>query len=216
MPLPSIDGTREAARPSAHLALFLKEPSPGSVKTRLAASIGDEAACSLYRRMVELQLSRLPNGWPVTVHHEPAASEPAFRAWLGESVHYEPQNGGDLGARLSAAMLEHFRTHESPWIALGGDCPGLGADALRAAAAALGNGAAVVLGPALDGGYYLIGLRAPAPELFSGIPWSSSNTLAATLERARALALEVVLLEPLEDVDDLASLRRAQAAGLVP
>ncbi|MCC5790588.1 MAG: DUF2064 domain-containing protein, partial [Opitutales bacterium] len=93
-------------------------------------------------------------------------------------------------------------------LCLGGDCPGLSEAMLRQAAQVLEEGAEVVFGPTPDGGYYLVGMKEEQPGLFAGIPWSSSETLSASLEKTRSLGLKVALLPELSDVDTLADWER--------
>ncbi len=118
---------------------------------------------------------------------------------LGRSRRLLPQGPGDLGERL-AGVLGQLCSGERPVLAVGSDCPGLTATRIRAAAAALGV-ADVVLGPTLDGGYYLVGLREPHSELFEDIPWSTAQVLEVTRSRAQAAGLKAELLEPARDLD---------------
>jgi uncharacterized protein len=116
------------------------------------------------------------------------------------------QPSGDLGTRMLAAL----ETGGDPTLVIGSDCPAFTPEHLRAAADALGH-ADVVLIPAEDGGYVLIGARSPQSELFSGVSWGTSTVLAETRERIAALNLKAVELGPLWDVDtesDLARLER--------
>lgn len=196
--------------PAAPVILaMLKAPRAGFVKTRLAREIGAVAAAGVYRRLVEHQMTALPRGWPIEIHTAPADAIPEMQTWLGVERACFPQAGGDLGARLIHATESAFARHGRPMIVIGGDCPGLGAMILDAARAALRT-TDVALGPAVDGGYYLIGLQRPRRELFRGIPWSSESVLKTTLERVRETGLRSSLLPVLEDVDDLTSWRRVQ------
>jgi hypothetical protein len=204
--------------------LFLKAPRPGTVKTRLAADLGADAACAIYRRLAERQLAILVRGeFAVEIHYAPAdpASGAELRAWLGDApAAYVPQAPGDLGARLDHAVAHAFARGARRVALIGADCPAL--DAARVAQAfsrlasgmtdAPGDPADSVFGPATDGGYYLLGLAAPQPELFRDIPWSTPDTLRVSLTRATAAGLRVALLAAEEDVDDLASYRRALLA----
>ncbi|PYM61267.1 MAG: DUF2064 domain-containing protein, partial [Candidatus Rokuibacteriota bacterium] len=122
-----------------------------------------------------------------------------------------PQRGRDLGERLAAAIGGELAAGPGPVLAIGADAPHVPAAALAEAAAALTRGADVVLGPAADGGYYLIGLRDPTPGLFTGIAWSTAGVLQATLARAAAAGLAVHLLPPSFDVDQVADLARLRA-----
>ena len=141
-----------------------------------------------------------------------------MRAWLGslgpELVEFRAQGPGDLGQRLTAATGAIFEAGAGAVIVIGGDCPYLDATQLRDAALALGKHD-VVLGPARDGGYYLIALRRPEPAVFAGIAWSSPQVLAQTRERCASAGLSAAELVELEDVDDEGSWRRAVAAGVL-
>jgi rSAM/selenodomain-associated transferase 1 len=191
-----------------HAALFLKAPRPGTVKTRLATSLGAERATALYRIMAERAAGAVQGaGWRGTVWFDPPGAGAEMRAWLGDTFAYQAQPGGDLGARLARAV-EH---HQREVVLLGGDCPGL-TSRLLAEAAALLQQVPVVLGPAADGGYYLLGIRGPAPDLFAAMPWSTSGLLEATKARLRALGVEWGELSVLRDVD---TLEDAVMAGLV-
>jgi uncharacterized protein len=189
------------------LLVFLKAPRVGSVKTRLAAAIGDVAAAAAYRAMVEHQLRSVPSGWQVRVMYTPADAATEMRSWLGNEVELLPQSDGDLGARLRSGFLRAIVPDGRPVIAIGGDCPALDTGCLNAAAAAL-SATDVVIGPARDGGYYLIGSRQRHDSLFHEIQWSSPHVLSQTLERARSAGLSVRLLEEKEDVDDAPAWQR--------
>lgn len=200
--------------------LFLKEPAKGLVKTRLAATIGVGEATAIYRTMAEQQLWRIPAEFETEVHYAPVEAGDAMRGWLGEGPRYIAQSAGDLGVRLNFAFDHGFSKGRPPIIAIGADCPDLDAETLREAAVSLDR-CDVVLGPAVDGGYYLIGMRRPLPVLFADIPWSSPQVLETTLARAKLGGLTTHLLRELEDIDDEASLRRhlakiAQGSGAPP
>ncbi|MBI4423099.1 MAG: TIGR04282 family arsenosugar biosynthesis glycosyltransferase [Elusimicrobia bacterium] len=189
------------------LLVFLKAPAPGRVKTRLAAGIGARAAARAHVALSRATRDALAAARGLRVVWVYAAA-PRFRdlAWLGRPPgEVWPQGKGDLGTRLEAAFARAFARGAPAALAIGADCPELGARRLEAAAAAL-RAAEVVVCPAEDGGYALIGLRAPRPALFRAIPWSSPRTLAATLARARSLGLSVRRLERVSDVDRPADL----------
>lgn len=187
--------------------LFLKAPRPGFVKTRLAAEVGAPAATAIYRQLAQEQRRRIPAKWRAEVHFAPADAEPEMRVWLGGRGVFRPQVDGDLGARLSAGFAAAFQAGGAPVIAIGGDCPALDAACLEEARRTLRE-ADVVLGPADDGGYYLIGLNRPTPELFAGIPWSTPQALEATVARAARAGLRVRLLGTKLDIDDAASWKK--------
>lgn len=200
------------------LLLLLKAPRAGAVKTRLAADLGASLAVRINRQLVERQIRALPAGWPVSIHFAPPRCEAMMRAWLEPlrpGLRFVPQCAGNLGARLAAALAAEFSRRPAGVIAIGGDCPYLTRTILLRAARALGT-TDVVLGPATDGGYYLIASHGSHPELFRGISWSTAQVLAQTLARARSARLRVRRIETLEDVDDGPGWQRAVAAGAVP
>lgn len=183
-----------------------KHPVPGQVKTRLAATLGADVACALYRAFILDLAERLPRlGYAITWAYWPATAP--FPALVPEA-RCRPQHGRDLGERLAAAIAAEFRAGDAPVLVIGADVPHLSADDLREAATALGRDTDVVLGPAADGGYYLIGLRAPAPELFRDIDWGTAGVLVATRARASQLGLRTHLLPPSFDIDEVADLDR--------
>ena len=193
-----------------------KHPVPGRVKTRLAAALGADAACALYRAFV-LDLAERLGALPYAVTWAYTPGDAPFAALLPRA-RCRPQRGRDLGERLAAAIADELAAGPGPVLAIGADAPHLPETALAEAASALGRDADVVLGPAADGGYYLIGLRAPAPGLFAGIDWSTDGVLEATLARAQAAALAVHFLPPSFDVDrpaDLVLLRTLVERGEV-
>jgi rSAM/selenodomain-associated transferase 2/rSAM/selenodomain-associated transferase 1 len=123
-----------------------------------------------------------------------------FRKWLGDDVLYRSQGKGTLGARMNRAFQDSFRAGMAKVIIIGTDCPGLSEGPVQEAFQALEEND-LVLGPANDGGYYLIGLRRPAEELFKGIPWGTEQVLTHTRRVAQSLGLRTFLLDPLGDVD---------------
>ncbi len=201
-------------RPRRHrvptLIVMLKAPREGTVKTRLAADVGPAQATRIYRLLVERQMAAIPADWPVEVHFAPAAARDEMRDWLGPRPALHPQAQGDLGRRLVEAIHAAFARGAPAVLVIGGDCPELDRDALRSAAEALGNHE-VVLGPASDGGYYLIGLTLPQPELFADIPWSTSGVFTATLQKIDGLGLLPLCLSIRDDVDTLADLQKHTA-----
>lgn len=192
------------------VAIFLKAPRMGGVKTRLAAEIGARQALRLYRVMVSHTLAVVrETGYPTTVWFAPADAGPEVRHWLGEEWSLRPQASGDLGARLAAAS--HAVEPGQGWIALGGDCPALTADLLRDAAGIVERGE-IALGPTPDGGYYLLGGRTPLPDLFSSMPWSTDRVLPETRARLARAGAGWRELPALRDVDTAAD---ARAEGLL-
>ncbi|HEV2146923.1 MAG TPA: TIGR04282 family arsenosugar biosynthesis glycosyltransferase, partial [Longimicrobiaceae bacterium] len=138
-------------------------------------------------------------------HFTPADAGEAVRGWLGEPAAYLPQREGGLGERMRGAFEEAFAAGYRRVVIVGSDLPGLSAGLLRRAFALL-DAHEAVLGPARDGGYYLLGLRRPVPELFEGIAWSTGEVFAATVARLRQARIEPALLETLADVDEVEDL----------
>jgi uncharacterized protein len=191
------------------LALFLKAPRAGTVKTRLASEIGDRRALRLYRVLVARTLTTVrESGLELTIWFTPADAANEMRFWLGD-WDFRPQASGDLGARLAAAA----RAVEPGcgWIALGADCPRLGPEHLREACATVERGELVV-GPSEDGGYYLIGGPTPLPDLFSEMPWSTNRLLDETRTRLKRAGVPWHELARLRDVD---TAEDARAEGLL-
>ncbi len=194
------------------LVVMARYPEAGKTKTRLARAIGDERVAALYRNFL-VDLGQRFAGQEYRLHwtYTPAEVDyPAFVATLapGLAQYAEcfPQQGDDLGARLLYAFQW---THEHGFqrtIVIGSDSPHISRETIADAQKALDK-ADVVLGPADDGGYYLIAMRKPH-DVFSGIPMSTSVVLRVTIELARSQGLEVRLLQPLFDVDELPDLLR--------
>lgn len=197
------------------LGVFVKAPAPGQVKTRLAAEVGVHTAAEIYRHLGRRVVSACGGpGHETVVWFAPARARSAVRDWLKglKVAAYQAQVSGALGARLGAAFRRHFRQAARRVILIGSDCPGVDAGLVSRALAALDEHD-LVLGPAHDGGYYLIGLRAPVPQLFRGIAWSTEAVLGQTLAQARRLGLSVALLPRLRDVDTASD---ARAVGILP
>ena len=190
------------------LVVFVKHPAPGTVKTRLAAAVGPEAAASLYRALAERVLeATTPRAgeYERLVFFDPPEALAEMRAWL-PGVRLVAQSAGDLGARLTDATARAFARGASRVAAVGTDVPGLARDTVLAALDAL-DAADVAIGPTEDGGYYLLALPQPRPELFAGIAWSTSSVAAETRARAAAAGLVVHELPVLRDVDTIESVR---------
>lgn len=188
--------------------VFLKFPEPGAVKTRLAAEVGDAAAARLARHFAEETLAAAASlGLPVTVSFAPARRGGEFSSWLGSGYDYAPQRGEDLGLRMRHAFEDAFARGAERAVLVGTDAPDRPAEFLSEALARLDDHDAV-LGPALDGGYHLIALRRGsfAPEIFSGIDWSTPKVLAQTLDALREAGRTAYMLPPWRDIDDRSGL----------
>lgn len=191
---------------------FVKYPEPGKVKTRLAATVGAERAAAIYRTLAERVLRRLPEAEEVVVMIDPPEQAGPIAEWLGKvrpHLRYLTQASGDLGVRLAHAFDTAFASGFDAVAAIGTDCVELGPEHFTEAWAALATHDAA-LGPAVDGGYYLLALRAPHPELFHGIAWSTDIVRSQTLDRAARVGLRVHLLPMLHDVDTEADWKRVE------
>lgn len=188
------------------VGVYLKYPQPGMVKTRLAATIGPERAARAYARMIEHVLgnvlSVLPDdAFEIVLCCDPFRPLDEYRKLFASYPYsFAPQSGKDLGERLAGTFESLLRRHGAA-VAIGTDCIALQPAHLAEVPARLATGADLVVGPAVDGGYYLIAAKRFHPELFEGIPWSSDKVLAETYARARALGLKVSELETLPDID---------------
>jgi hypothetical protein len=200
----------------AALAVFLKAPRPGAVKTRLVPALGAEAAAGLYRALAEHAVrATRPRAaeYERRLYFGPAEARAEMEAWLpGET--WVPQTGADLGARMSSAFDEELRRGADRVALIGSDIPGVGREDVLTALGSLQDHD-LALGPARDGGYYLIALARPWPELFRGLAWGTSAVFAATLERAAALGLTVRVLPERRDIDTVEDVR-AEWASLRP
>lgn len=211
----SIMTPESAARPPAlrlehaRLVVFAKAPVPGWAKTRLVPMLGQVGAARLHARLTRWTLEQAGVvGCPVELWCAPDAAHPFFAACRRDfDVSLRTQRGSDLGERMRYALRSALR--QSAYAVLTGtDCPGLTAEGLRQALAALHAGADVVLGPAEDGGYVLIGARQAVDGLFSGIEWGSAGVLKATRDRLRRLGLRWCETKVYWDVDRPADVRR--------
>jgi len=189
------------------LVVLLKTPRTGSVKTRLAEGIGPEAACAVYQQLVATLLANLAPLPNVELCFTPADASAEVVPWLRAGWSSQPQVAGDLGARLHAVFLRHFQAGADRVVVIGADSPEVMPADVASAWQALAEHD-VVLGPAVDGGYWLVGLRTPREQLFTAMPWSTDAVLAETQRRARASGLRVALLRELTDVDTVADWER--------
>jgi hypothetical protein len=195
---------------TALLIIFAKEPRPGQVKTRLSPPLSPEAAAQLYHCFIEDildEMARVPE-MGLAVAFSPPTARDFFRRLAPPETILFPQEGDDLGERMAQAFTRGFAAGFGPILLRGGDVPDLPAAVVSEAAAVLTAGQAqVVMGPATDGGYHLVGLTEPQPGLFQGPAWSSSTVLTDTLSLARQLGLRVHLLPPWPDIDTFDNLR---------
>ena len=201
------------------VAMVCKTPLAGQSKTRLSPPLTAEQCAGLsacFIRDVAATIDSLDDGVTGYAVYTPEGSEPALRTLLPTGFRVLLQADGDLGERLIKAIADLLAAGHAGAVLVNSDGPTLPGSILRAAVDAvrrdaIRHGDNVVLSPALDGGYTLVGLSRPHPELFTGIPWSTADVYKMTLQRAAESALAVTNVPPWYDIDDLASLRVLQA-----
>ena len=180
--------------PDARLVLFTRYPEPGKAKTRLIPALGDAGAANIHRQLAERTVATMrASGLDIEIRYT-GAEKTRFADWLGADLSFAEQGAGDLGDRLRAAI------GEPPVIFVGADCPDLSAELLSQAAEALAEHA-VVIGPAEDGGYWLIGLSARHDWLFTDMEWGTEAVLPETLRRLAEREITPKLLPTLADCD---------------
>ncbi len=202
-----------APRRETAIAVFAKAPVAGTVKTRLAAVLGADAAASLHAGLVRHAVATAVQAriGPVQLRCLPDTTHPFFERCREESgVALEPQRGADLGAR----MLDAFVSAAGPLIVIGADCPALTMAHLHAAAETLESKEAVLI-PAEDGGYVLVGLARPIPALFEDVAWGSPAVMAQTRDKLAAAKVDWRELPALWDVDRPEDYARLQREGLL-
>jgi rSAM/selenodomain-associated transferase 1 len=196
--------------PNAHLLVFAKAPVAGEVKSRLAATIGQEQAAQIYSCMLQrtVMLVARADLAPASLVVTPDTAHPLFPI-MEERYGLEllQQQGGDLGERMHNALEGALGKAEYALL-IGTDCPVLDEGYLEDALARLDGGADVVIGPAEDGGYTLIGMRCSEPLLFSDISWGGPEVMAATRERCSEAGLTLQELEQRYDIDTYDDLLR--------
>ena len=195
------------------IAILAKAPVAGLAKTRLAPALGEAGAAALAARLLAHAVAQAAAAdlGAVTLWTTPDASHPAFvQAQRQHGVALAVQAGADLGARMAQAFADAFAQANGPVLLMGTDAPGLDADLLRQAAAALQSHEAVFV-PAHDGGYALVGLRAAPPgllaALFSGMRWSTPQVMAQTRQRLAAAGIAHAELPGVADIDEPADLQ---------
>ena len=189
---------------SERLILFTRYPEPGRTKTRLIPVLGPHGAANLQKQMTEHLLARTTSfvsdrRVDMEVRYE-GGNRALMEGWLGSHISYRSQGRGDLGSRMAQAFSQAFKQGKKRVVIAGSDCPGINEATVRNAFDLLDQ-FDLVLGPANDGGYYLIGLRQEEPRLFENVPWGAAEVGARTLEIADQLGLCWVKVEPLNDVD---------------
>jgi rSAM/selenodomain-associated transferase 1 len=182
------------------LIIFTRFPEPGRVKTRLIPVLGPQGSADLHRRLTALTIEWAlelmeRQSIQVDIYFDGGTAE-QMKASFGRQLHFTQQIDGDLGQRLIASLGDV----EMPTVVVGTDCPQLGRSEVVQAFEVLET-RDLVLGPARDGGYYLIGLKEPMPQIFMGIEWGTNNVCRATQEIAARRGVSVSLLKVLDDID---------------
>jgi uncharacterized protein len=207
-----------AAGPPTRIAVMARAPVAGQAKTRLIPALGAAGAATLAARLLAHAVAQAAGAQlgPVTLWTTPDTLHPAFvQAQQGHAVALAVQGPGDVGARMLQVFASSFANSRTPLLLMGTDIPGLTFEVLRNAAAALQNHDAVFV-PTLDGGYALVGLQAPAPSLFTHMPWSTPQVMAQTRLRLKAAGLSHHELPALRDIDEPADLQHLPLAWRAP
>ena len=184
----------------SRVIVFLRAPELGRVKSRLAATVGPTQALAIYRELLAITLTTLRAHPKVELRVTPDVAATGGEPLLQPGWRRTPQGDGNLGERLERAVQDAFAAAPTPVVLIGCDCPELTEDDLLEAGRLLAT-RDVVFGPATDGGYWLIGLKRPMPELFRGISWGTSRVLPQSLDSAQRLGLNWGLLRELDDID---------------
>jgi len=190
------------------VALFVRHPVPGRVKTRLAGDLGAVAACQLYQAMVADSIANITSaGLPLYLFHDGRSSAGLPQEWLSAATGVVAQSGAGLDDRMTAAFEGLFSMGQERVILTGSDIPGIDGPLLHAAAAAL-DGHDVAFAPALDGGYCLVAFRNDSFNscVFQGISWSTPAVMEQTLAACRERGLPCALLDSRQDIDTLSDL----------
>lgn len=191
------------------LLFFVKNPEKGKVKTRLASAVGGEMAVRLYKRFLLEMLSTLNKGtFLFYLCFYPVDSLNDLKDWLGDHYLYMPQMGENLGERMKNGFAEAFSMNFKRVVLVGSDIPDLPLDFIEEAFTSLQEQDGVI-GPSLDGGYYLIGFKNKSfsPRVFEGIHWSTESVFEKTLKVLKQEELTVHTLKPLRDIDTAGDLR---------
>ncbi len=206
-------GSMESVMDKKHQKLLLvvvaKAPVPGEVKTRLCPEFTTQEATNLYRCFIQDRIKEIGNltGMDLAISYTPEDSNEYFARFLSNGFHLFPQRGKDLGERLSNIFVDKLAGEYDAVSIIDSDTPDLPRTIVQQSFQLLiTDRADAVFGPCYDGGYYLVGMRQPHPELFQKIPWSTEKVLARTLEKAHSLDLQTKLLPQWNDLDTFQNL----------
>ncbi|MDA7916371.1 TIGR04282 family arsenosugar biosynthesis glycosyltransferase [Verrucomicrobia bacterium] len=192
--------TTEQSVGQIRVVVFVKAPREGYVKTRLAESLGDEGALNAYVSMVDCLIEELAAIPYVQLRYAPADAKDELAPWMRNGWESVSQCDGGLGEKLTDAFESAFSKGIERVVVIGSDCPYVTLSDLQSAVRGLDE-SDVVLGPSVDGGYWLVALKAPCTELFEGIDWSTEKVFEQTEAKAVSNGLKVFALRQLEDID---------------
>jgi rSAM/selenodomain-associated transferase 1 len=195
------------------LLFFVKNPKKGKVKSRLAVSIGVDSAVRAYKNMAVQMLSTLKKGtFPFYICFFPRNAQKPIEHWLGKQYRYVPQKGKDLGERMRNGFAEVFSMGYKRVVLIGSDIPDLPIENVEEAFESLKKVDAVI-GPAYDGGYYLIGFKDKTyfPQVFEGIAWGTKNVFEETMRKLKRFRRAVYVLPYQRDIDTAEDLRNLKA-----
>lgn len=199
------------------IILFAKYPQKGMVKTRLAKDIGEHAAVSIYKNFITdvLAMIRQVNA-DLRIYYYPPGYEKKFKQWLGSTYTFYPQRGCDLGEKMKNAFASCFNAGYKKTLIIGSDTPDI-SPALVNRAFTLLNTHDTVIGPSHDGGYYLLGLKNTFffPEIFRGIPWSTSQVFKKTISILKKKKTDPCILPAHRDVDTAEDLAYLLKKGFI-
>ena len=202
---------RENSSELSIILLFVRAPAKGKIKSRLGSAIGEDAALEVYKKFIlDIIDTIVKSGYPLRIFFHPRDAGEALANWLGPRFHYMPQAGDDLGENMERAFRKVFTEGFTRAVLLGSDIPDLTPAVLREALESLRTND-VVMGPAADGGYYLIGCKRGSflPHIFHGIVWRTNMVFRETMSILHEASLRVHVLPEWQDVDtrdDLKSL----------
>ncbi len=186
------------------LIVFVKYPQPGQVKSRLAKDFDDDFAAGLYKAFVlDILECAMKGDWGLRIYFYPPKKENEIKKLFGKDHNYRPQRSADLGARMKNAFADCFSEGFKSVVLIGSDFPDLPLKIIEDAFAVLDSPSDAVIGPAADGGYYLIGLKTETflSDIFSGLPWSTASVFLETLKILQACSQRTEILPEWRDVD---------------
>ncbi len=189
------------------IIIFAKYPRPGKVKTRLAKDIGNEKALLIYKKLVSKLLNQIDsNNYDISIYFYPESKKNEVKKWINlPDIKYLSQSGDDIGARMLNAFKDSLSLKYAKTVIIGTDCLEINNNIISKSFYLLDD-SDLVLGPATDGGYYLIGLKAVVETIFQDIHWSTEKVLKQTINKAKEIKLSYKFPDFLSDIDTLEDL----------